>query len=260
MSGAPRPGIRSIRPSFPIDTAAVEGPPPFPGGVGVTHLRVYESVGPDGLAGGTPHCHTVCTEAYLVVAGHGRVITVGGDGLKETDLRPGSFVWFTAGTIHRLVNDGGDLEIAVVMANSGLPEAGDMVITLPEDVLADRERYRAAATLPSDSTTTLSADDAARDRRDRAVESFGALVSGGPAALARFHRQAGELVRPLVPGWRGIWAQGPASAAAATEHQLDALIDGNSHHLAASSVHELPPPSAERRYGCCGTLGTYLPG
>ena len=31
------------------------GTPPFPGGVAVSHLRVYESTSVDGLAGGTPH-------------------------------------------------------------------------------------------------------------------------------------------------------------------------------------------------------------
>ena len=35
--------------------------------------EVYDSVGPDGLAGGSPHLHTVCTEAYLVIAGEGMV-------------------------------------------------------------------------------------------------------------------------------------------------------------------------------------------
>ncbi len=28
---------------------------PLPGGTSVSHVRVYDSVGPDGLAGGTPH-------------------------------------------------------------------------------------------------------------------------------------------------------------------------------------------------------------
>ena len=92
------------------------GSPPFPGGIAVSHLRVYDSTSVDGLAGGTPHCHTACTEAYAVVAGCGRVITLGGDGHRETPLEPGSFAWFTPGTIHRLVNDSGDLEILVLMA------------------------------------------------------------------------------------------------------------------------------------------------
>ncbi|MEJ7584354.1 MAG: hypothetical protein WKF43_09785 [Acidimicrobiales bacterium] len=65
-------------------TASPEGaPPPFPGAVGLSHLQVYRSIGPDGLAGGTPHCHTACTEAYAVVAGTGRVQTLAGDGFRR---------------------------------------------------------------------------------------------------------------------------------------------------------------------------------
>ena len=50
--------------------------PPFPGAIAATHLRVYDTAAPDGLAGGTPHLHTVCTEAYWVVAGTGAVQTL----------------------------------------------------------------------------------------------------------------------------------------------------------------------------------------
>ncbi len=46
--------------------------PSLPGAIGVTHLRVYDSVAPDGLRGGTPHLHTACTEAYWVVPRRGR--------------------------------------------------------------------------------------------------------------------------------------------------------------------------------------------
>jgi hypothetical protein len=35
----------------------------FPGAIGVTHLRVYDSLAPDGLAGGSPHMHFACSEA-----------------------------------------------------------------------------------------------------------------------------------------------------------------------------------------------------
>ena len=108
--------------------------PPFPGAIAATHLRVYDTEAPDGLAGGTPHLHTACTEAYWVVAGTGAVQTLTAGGYEEVPLEPGAFVWFTPGTIHRLVN-GGDLEILVLMQNAGLPEAGDMVITFPADVL-----------------------------------------------------------------------------------------------------------------------------
>lgn len=244
--------------SVPGGHRADPGTPPFPGGVAVSHLRVYESTSVDGLAGGTPHCHTACTEAYAVIGGRGRVVTLGGDGYTETPLEAGSFAWFTPGTIHRLVNED-QLEILVLMANAGLPEAGDMVITFPAEVLADTDRYREAAALPPESLTTSGDDAAVRARKDLAVEGFRSLVDGGPAALARFHARAVELVAPSVPSWRGIWEDGPMAAAETSGVHLAALAAGDATHLAASGVHALPPPGAERRYGCCGTLGVIQP-
>lgn len=236
--------------------------PPFPGGIGVSHLRVYDTEAPDGLAGGTPHLHTLCTEAYAVVAGRGRVQTLTAAGFEEVPLEPGAFVWFTPGTIHRLVNEG-DLEILVLMQNAGLPEAGDMVITLPPDILADPAAYAAAATLPLEERTTAGSGDAARARRDAAVTAFGELRAAGAAdggvALARFHAAAAALVAPQLGRFQQVWRGGPAAAAAATSTQLAALAAGDATHLAAASVHRLSPPPAERRMGCCGTLGTYLP-
>jgi mannose-6-phosphate isomerase-like protein (cupin superfamily) len=236
---------------------APDGAPPFPGGIGVSHLRVYDWVAPDGLAGGTPHCHTVCTEAYLVVAGTGRVATLSGAGYEETPIRAGSFVWFTPGTIHRLLNDGGDLEIAVLMQNAGLPEAGDMVITFDDDVLADPAAYAAAAALPE--PTTTGDPEPARARRDRGVSGFAEIVRGGPDALARFHRRAAGLVGPRADGWRTTWEAGPLAAVEATRDQLEALARGDGTHLGRSAVHALPAPPDDRRWGCCGTLGTWLP-
>ncbi|MCB0970601.1 MAG: cupin domain-containing protein [Acidimicrobiales bacterium] len=235
------------------------GTPPFPGGIAVSHLRVYDSTSVDGLAGGTPHCHTACTEAYAVVSGRGRVITLGGDGHRETPLEAGSFAWFTPGTIHRLVNDSGDLEILVLMANAGLPEAGDMVITFPDEVLADADRYAAAAALPADAQTTAADDAAVRARKDLAVEGMAALVDGGPDALAGFHRRAADLVRPSIARWQAIWEQGPLAAAQATGDHLAALLAGSADHLADSGIEVLAPPPDERRYGCCGALGVIQP-
>jgi mannose-6-phosphate isomerase-like protein (cupin superfamily) len=255
--------LGGMDPTAPLEIAgghrAPVGSPPFPGGIGVSQLRVYDTTGPDGLAGGTPHCHTACTEAYAVVAGHGRVQTLGGDGFRETPLAPGSFAWFTPGTIHRLVNDSGDLEILVLMANAGLPEAGDLVITFPDDVLARPEAYAAAARLPDGATTTDGDDEPARRRRDRAIHGFLELAAGGPEALAQFHQRAVDLVAPSVPAWQERWEAGPLAAAQATGDHLRAIASGDPSHLGRSSVHELPPPPAARRYGCCGLLGVVQP-
>ena len=182
------------------------GTPPFPGGIAVSHLRVYDSTSVDGLAGGTPHCHTACTEAYAVVSGRGRVATLGGDGYRETPLEAGSFAWFTPGTIHRLLNDSGDLEIIVIMANAGLPEAGDMVITFPDEVLADRDRYRAAATLPAEAVTTAADDRAVRARKDLAVEGMAGLIDSGQmeSRERKYHGQTSIETRSTSPtaAWR----------------------------------------------------------
>lgn len=239
-------------------TDSASAVPPFPGAIGVTHLRVYDTTAPDGLAGGTPHLHTLCTEAYVVVAGSGSVqtLTLGG-GYREVPLSPGALVWFTPGTIHRLVNDAA-LEILVLMQNAGLPEAGDMVIVFDPDVMADPRRYAAAAALPVGEHTTAGTGAAARARRDAAVEAFVALRSGGDDSLQAFHRAAGALLRSEVPRFSDVWSSGPSAAAATTGAQLAALAAGDVSYLAEASVHRLEPPGDVRRMGCCGTLGTYV--
>lgn len=234
---------------------------PFPGGIGVSHLRVYDTPAPDGLAGGTPHLHTVCTEAYVVVAGTGAVHTLTHAGHREWPLEPGAFVWFTPGTIHRLVNHG-DLEIIVLMANAGLPEAGDMVITFPTSIVEDREKYRRAAALPDHDQTTAGPGDSPRQRRDLAVPVFvdmiDALDADDDTPLRRFYDAAQRLVEPSLAEWERIWRAGPLAAANTTGEQLAALAAGDAGHLLSAAVRTMPPPPSERRFGCCGTLGTYV--
>src|SRR5262245_61519905 len=99
---------------------------PLPGAVGVSGLQVYDWPTADGLCGGSPHVHLACAEAYVVIEGKGSVQTLNTEGFASTPLRPGTVLWFTPGTIHRLVNDDG-LRIVVIMQNDGLPEAGDAV-------------------------------------------------------------------------------------------------------------------------------------
>jgi mannose-6-phosphate isomerase-like protein (cupin superfamily) len=208
----------------------------LPGNIGVSHLRVYEG-------GGTPHLHTVCTEAYLVVVGVGAVQTVTvKDGFVETPLEKGMLVSFSPGTIHRLVNDGGDLEIYVLMSNAGLPEAGDMVITFAPPVLADLAKYSVAATLPSQSL------DAAMARRAAALEGYARIRAGGESALRDFHSAAQRIIEGYVPDWR------TRVHVEDTDAMFEALEAGDVTHLAdavVESVDTIP------RYGCCGLLGAY---
>ena len=104
---------------------------PLPGGVGVSGLTVYDWEAADGVCGGSPHLHLVCTEAYVVTGGRGAVQTLGADGYREIPLEPGSLAWFTPGTVHRMVQGGEP--VAKVMAE----------MNKEIDAILTRERARA---------------------------------------------------------------------------------------------------------------------
>ncbi|MFF8841967.1 cupin domain-containing protein [Streptomyces sp. NPDC015127] len=230
----------------------------LPGGIGVSRLRVYDWPTADGLRGGTPHLHLTCSEGYAVTGGRGAVQTLTASGFEETPLAPGALVWFTPGTIHRLVNDG-DLTIVVLMQNCGLPEAGDAVLTLPPRYLADPALYRETVALPATGSEEQLAG-AARRRRDLAIEGFTALRSAADAGdarpLAAFHRAAAALVRPLTERWRERWLTGAAAASAATGAQLARLESGDAAYLADATVRA-ERPTAHGRFGMCGRLDVY---
>ncbi|MFJ1729725.1 cupin domain-containing protein [Streptomyces sp. NPDC088254] len=229
----------------------------LPGGVAVSHLCVYDWPAADGVHGGTPHLHLACSEGYVVTGGRGAVQTLTASGFEETPLAPGTVAWFTPGTIHRLVNED-DLRITVLMQNSGLPEAGDAVLTLPPEYLTDPETYAAATTVPADAPEEEQAR-IARARRDLAVEGYRILrEADGPEPLTAFHRAAAALVRPRLAEWRERWQRGAAAAAAATGDQLDRLADGDVTHLADAAVHA-EQPSAYGKFGMCGRLDVYRP-
>jgi mannose-6-phosphate isomerase-like protein (cupin superfamily) len=232
----------------------VTGVPELPGAVGITALRVYDWEAADGLCGGSPHVHLCCTEGYVVVGGAGRVQTLRAGGFAETPLRPGDVVWFTPGTIHRAVNDG-DLHVVALMQNSGLPEAGDAVLTLPPEYLADRSTYDRAVALNG-------SVERARARRDLAVEGFTLLrertEAGDGAALEEFFAAAAALVRPQLASWRERWEQGAAAASRRTGEQIAALAAGDHSHLREAAVARMEQP-APVTLGMCGRLSPYDP-
>ncbi|WP_416983669.1 cupin domain-containing protein [Streptomyces sp. T028] len=228
----------------------------LPGGVALSHLCVYDWPAADGLHGGTPHLHLTCSEGYVVTGGRGAVQTLTTSGYEVTPLAPGTVAWFTPGTIHRLVNED-DLRITVLMQNSGLPEAGDAVLTLPPEYLADPETYAAATTIPADAPEEEQAR-IARARRDLALEGYRALREA-PEGLATFHRAAAALVRPRIDEWRERWRRGARAAAEATGEQLDRLARGDATHL-ADAVVRAEQPSTRGKFGMCGRLDVYPQG
>jgi mannose-6-phosphate isomerase-like protein (cupin superfamily) len=227
----------------------------LPGGVGISRLCVYDTLAPDGLPGGSPHIHLACSEAYVVTAGLGAVQTLSHTGFAEHELTAGTVLWFTPGTVHRLVNHGG-LDIVVVMANTGLPEAGDAVLTFPPDVLADPAAYERAVTLPDGGAPGADVTSAYR-RRDLAIAGFQELRAGGSVALAEFYAAAVRLKQPQLDAWRARWADGALKAAQQTGDQLEALGRGDITHLTAAAVHAVPQPTEHGRLGMCGLLDTY---
>jgi len=167
--------------------------------------------------------------------------TLSGRGYAEHALAEGTLLWFTPGTVHRLVNTGGDLDILVIMQNAGLPEAGDAVLTFPPEVLGDAAAYANAAALP------------ARERRDLAIAGYLTLRAGGPDALADLYQAAAALVRDRVDGWRKLWLERALAEAVTTGDHLDDLSDGSADHLRESAVY-VGAPAGPERYGMCGHL------
>ena len=191
-------------------------------------------------------------------SGRGRLQTVDAAGFAEHPLAAGALVWFEPGVIHRVVNDG-DLEVRVIMQNAGLPEAGDAVMTFPDDVLADPERYRAAATLPGPDHSDAERLAAALARRDLAVQGFLALFDDDgrvdPSRLARLHERAVALVAPARARMALALGGGCAAPAARdTGDRLDALEAGRDPGLAAARVAASPAVDA---FGMCGRLRRY---
>lgn len=230
-------------------SALAGGPDPdtFPGGVGFSMLQVYDWPAADGRSGGSPHLHTASAEGYVVLEGTGAVQTVSADGAAEHPLTPGVVLWFTPGTVHRLVSTG-DLRLVVVMQNAGLPEAGDAVLTFPAEVLADPTAYAEAAS---------AADEAgARRRRDLAMAGYADLLDGGAAAWTAFHRAAARLVAPRAPGWRDLWRDRPLAQAERTGEHLAALAAGDPAHLAHAAVHTADAVPGQR-FGMCGRLSVW---
>jgi mannose-6-phosphate isomerase-like protein (cupin superfamily) len=231
---------------------------PLPAAIGISNLAVYETTGPDGMDGGSPHVHLTCTEAYVVLGGSGSVQTLGPDGYREEPLAAMDVLWFTPGIIHRLVNDG-DLQILVVMQNSGLPEAGDGVFTFPPEVIADPDEYFHHAALSDPGMVYTDREDAAAARRDLAVQGFNALRGAGPEALDAFYAAALNIVTPRLDEWEQRWRDGALAAAERTGELLAAARAGDTSELHRGQLHRGHHDDDPRKLGMCGRLATLEP-
>lgn len=234
----------------------------FPGATALSEVSIYNWPARDGTSGGTPHLHTASAEAYVVQQGRGRLETLDSGGFASTPLEPGAVLWFTPGTIHRAINDSGDLRVLVVMQNAGLPESGDSVMTFPPAHLVDATVYsQAAALTPSDADSgDPTAESAARRRRDLALEGYLALkmavLAEGPAALADFHHAAARLVGARTSHWQELLVQGAERQAAATRQQLRFLESADSYYMQDAQT-TMGQRKTNRIYGMCGRIQTW---
>lgn len=231
----------------------------FPGATAVSEVSIYDWPGLDGAAGGSPHLHTASTEAYVVQQGHGRLETLDSRGFTSTELTPGTVVWFTPGTVHRAINDSGDLRVLVVMQNAGLPENGDAVMTFPPEHLVDHDAYLRATALPSKNADggDPAAEAAARRRRDLALEGYlelkAAVQESGAAALADFHAAAARLVNGKTATWRGYLTDGAERQATVTGQQLLSLESMESFYMQDART-TMGERKTRRIYGMCGRI------
>ena len=227
----------------------------MPGATLVTRLKVYDTPGPDGQPGGTPHFHLACTEMYFTLGGSGGVEIIDNNGFKFVELPVHTAFLFSAGTLHRLINRGG-LEILIVMQNSGLPERGDTVVTVTKAVLADELRYYKAVCAGSLEEAYL--------RRDAGVAGFLEIKNAfarspdeGRAALNELYKQAQRLTRPKHAEWYETVAKGAFSEAQDSLKQIVDLTAGKTGYL-KEARNFFVPAAPHATIGYCGTLNRYF--
>jgi mannose-6-phosphate isomerase-like protein (cupin superfamily) len=226
-----------------------EQPPGFVGGIGLTHLQVYEQrPAPDGVMSGCAHVHAITDEAYYVVSGTGAVeLHDLEEGFRSVPLARGSYVQFPPGTLHRSVSTGG-LEVLALMSNAGLAERGDARIYFGREVDEDPAEFERLVALPRGRGL-----EGALERRDASVRAYLRLLdlwrtdrAAYRAELARFV----ELHRASVVARRAEFEQivreGPGRWLRVTFDRLDARIAGES-----GRAHQ---DEAETKLGMCGTL------
>ena len=228
----------------------------MPGATLATRLKVYDTLTPDGQPGGTPHMHLMCSEMYFVLSGQGFVEIIDWNGFSRQTLSPHAALIFSPGTIHRLINPEGDLELFIMMQNSGLPERGDNVVTFKDEILSNDSAYQAAMKVSSFEEAYL--------RRDKGVEgfldtkaAFEKSLEQGRHSLSRFFTQATARTAALRQSWQSVIEQGPLFEAQKSLKQIRDLGQGQVGYL-EQAAHFAIAPDAYKTPGFCGALNRYF--
>jgi mannose-6-phosphate isomerase-like protein (cupin superfamily) len=228
----------------------------MPGATLTTRLKVYDTAGPDGQFGGTPHLHLCCTEMYFVIGGSGWVEIIDPSGFSRVELPLHAAYIFSPGTIHRLINPSRDLELFIIMQNSGLPERGDNVVTFNREIMQAQERY-------AEAMKVATPEDGYR-RRDQGVEGFLELKEAfkqgdkeGAAALNKFYDLAARRTTARQEEWRKVVTEGALAEAQRSLQILDELARGETGYLTGTQQH-LILPQPYSTVGFCGRLNRYF--
>ena len=228
----------------------------LPAGVGLSHLRVYTEPGPDGVCGGSPHFHTVCSEMYYVLSGEGALELLCANGYEHIALAPGRVVFFWPGMIHRLHNPGKNLEILIIMQNGGLAERGDFILTFSEKIMTDDNAYAAAIRVSSHAD--------AIERRNLAVEGFLPLRQAmldapeqGREMLRRFYRHARRILTPKAASFEWVLKSGALWDLKESQDAVDFIRDGRLEYLEKSRWSQIYPMNDSPKPGLCGDLRPY---
>jgi mannose-6-phosphate isomerase-like protein (cupin superfamily) len=228
----------------------------LPAGVGLTHIKVYDTPGPDGIISGGAHIHLVCSEIYYSLQGTGQVELLSMNGIETVDMIPGKAVFFRPGTFHRVLNPNKNLEVLAIMQNGGLPERGDFVMSFPPETLSNPTAYvqaLRAATLP----------DALR-RRDLSLKgylelkaAFGRSPAEGQEALRKFYRAAQRLIAPKVDGFEWVLKVGAQAEVKESLDACDFIKAGRIDYLEKSAHAAIYPLNEPSHNGMCGQLHSY---
>lgn len=221
------------------------------GGIGLTHLAVYEDrPAPDGLHSGCAHVHALTDEAYYVLAGQGFVeLHDLRNGYRRVPLNAGDYLQFPPGTLHRVVSTGG-LTILAMMGNAGLAERGDARIYFGPEVDAAPDRYAALAALPR-----TGGREGALQRRDASVAGYLPLLAlfdtdrrAYDAELDRFATLHRASAAARAAAFGDVVNDGPAAWLARTRLRLDGVT------TAEPPPCTLPAASRHEVLGMCGVL------
>jgi mannose-6-phosphate isomerase-like protein (cupin superfamily) len=228
----------------------------LPGGVGLTHIKVYSEPSPDGSIGGGAHIHLVCAEMYYVLAGTGQMEILSMSGVDVIDLVPQKTVFFRPGIYHRVLNPHRNLELLAIMQNGGLPERGDFVMSFPTEILTSPTAYQQAVRAPNLET--------ALKRRDLSLQGYNQLKAAftrskeeGQTALRAFYDSALSLMAPKVDGFEWVLKVGAQTEAKNSLDACDFIKAGRTDYLEMSRYAALYPVDKPAKPGMCGELHPY---